>query len=61
MIIMKVAIKDILRERAADFVDSAHGDQVCFVEIFQNHHQNIDRQVGGHISAGFGIPSIDLR
>jgi hypothetical protein len=50
----KVAIKDILRERAADFVDSAHGGQVCVIEIFQDDRQNIDGQVGGHISAGFG-------
>jgi hypothetical protein len=38
----KVAIKDILRERAADFVDSAHGGQVCVIEIFQDDRQNID-------------------
>ena len=50
----KVAIKDILRERAAVFVDSAHYGQVFVYEINQNHRQNIDGQVGGHISVGFG-------
>ena len=51
-----VAIKDIPRERAADFVELTHGGQVCFVEFFQNQRRNIDGegQVGGHISAGVG-------
>ena len=41
------AIKDILGIGAADFVDSAYGEQVCFIDIFQNYLQNIDGQVGG--------------
>jgi hypothetical protein len=53
-----IAIKDILGTGAADFVDSAKGEQVCFIDIFQYHLQNIDRQVGGH--QGSSVNSVDV-
>jgi hypothetical protein len=36
------AIKDIPRARAADFVDLAKSNEVCFIDMLQNLSQDID-------------------
>ena len=37
-----VAIKDILRARADDFVDLTESNEVGFTDMLQNHLQDID-------------------
>jgi hypothetical protein len=38
-----VAIKNILRARATDFVMEAYGCEIGFIGIIQNVYENIDR------------------
>ena len=49
--IIYLAIKDILRARAADFVDSAHSGEVVYIDMLQNLSQNIngDSEHGGNV------------
>jgi hypothetical protein len=49
--IIYLAIKDILRTRAADFVDSAYSGEVFFIDMLQDLSQNIngDRKHGGYL------------
>jgi hypothetical protein len=37
-----VAIKDVLRARAADFVDSAYSSEVGFTDMLEDLSQDVD-------------------